>query len=282
MSKKDAITIARVVLFSALAIITTVCLIVFASAYNNIVENIEDSETEFTEITNITEYTRVTDITFTHKFTTATYTLPNKTLITYTTSTTAENDFIGATLPTTDFTTNTTTNSTTISTTISTKEITTTSTQTTVSTTNTTTSAATTNTTTTFPETTTTIEITTQATEDDNKGSLIGNFRGTYYCYGKTNVTGGSGRTLIDCSVGDGTVKGSIASWSLYSMLGYNRDGRTKVYIESGSCPALNGYYYLDDSTAAWVGNTIDFYYDYQSNCQFQYIGILTDLKVYS
>ena len=271
MSKKDAITIARVVLFSAISIITTVCLVVFASTYNNIVENIEDSEIEFTKVTNITEYTKHTDITFTHKFTTVTYTLPNKTLITSTTSTTAENDFIGATLPTTDFTTNSTTISTT-----------TTTIQTTVSTTNTTTSTTTTNTTTTFPETTTTIETTTQTTENNDKGSLIGNFRGTYYCYGKTNVTGGSGRTLIDCSIGDGTVKGSIASWTLYSLLGYNRDGRTKVYIESNSCPALNGYYYLDDSTAAWVGNTIDFYYDFQSNCQFQYIGVLTDLKVYS
>jgi hypothetical protein len=98
--------------------------------------------------------------------------------------------------------------------------------------------------------------------------------RGTYYPY-PAGTKGGSTRTLIDCSIGDGNVKGSIASSYLYSMYGYNRDGRTKVYLEVPTHSEMNGYYYVDDCDA-WNPNVIDFYYYSANNCPFQLEGILT------
>lgn len=97
--------------------------------------------------------------------------------------------------------------------------------------------------------------------------------RGTYYAYGGAR-NGGSGRALIDCSCGDGDVKGSIASSYLYNNYEYNVDGRTKVYLEIEGYSDMNGWYYLDDSDA---GNSevIDFFYYYDSNCQFQYQGVV-------
>lgn len=98
--------------------------------------------------------------------------------------------------------------------------------------------------------------------------------RGTYYAYG-TSCYGGSGRYLIDCSYGEGDVKGSIASSYLYNNYGYNYNGkRTKVYLEIEGYSDMNGYYYLDDSDA---GNSevIDFFYIYGGNCQFQNQGVV-------
>lgn len=99
--------------------------------------------------------------------------------------------------------------------------------------------------------------------------------RGTFYAYGGARK-GGSGRQLIDCSQGDGTVKGSIASSYLYKNYKYNYNGkRTMVYLEISGYPQMNGYYYLDDSDA---GNpeVIDFFYLYNSNCQFQRQGVVS------
>lgn len=99
--------------------------------------------------------------------------------------------------------------------------------------------------------------------------------RGTYYCYGCA-MNGGSGRQLISCGAGDGTVKGSIASSYLYNQYGYNYNGqRTKVYLEVGKYPEMTGYYYLDDSDA---GNSevIDFFYIYASECPFRLQGVIT------
>lgn len=98
--------------------------------------------------------------------------------------------------------------------------------------------------------------------------------RGTYYSYGSP-MYGGSGRSLIDCSYGDGTVKGSVASSYLYYNYGYNRGGRTMVYLEVNGYPSMNGYYYLDDCDA---GNpeVIDFFYLCGGNCQFQTQGVVT------
>lgn len=98
--------------------------------------------------------------------------------------------------------------------------------------------------------------------------------RGTYYAYG-CQKSGGSGRSLIDCSYGSGGVRGSIASSYLYSNYGYNYNGkRTMVYLEIDGYPSMNGYYYLDDCDAGnW--NVIDFYYTYNSNCPFQNQGVV-------
>lgn len=99
--------------------------------------------------------------------------------------------------------------------------------------------------------------------------------RGTYYAYGGERY-GGSGRYLYDCSVGDGNgIKGSIASSYIYRNYGYNYNGsRTTVYLEVNGYPELNGWYFLDDSDAG-NSDVIDFFYYYESNCQFQSQGVV-------
>lgn len=99
--------------------------------------------------------------------------------------------------------------------------------------------------------------------------------RGTYYAYGGPRK-GGSGRQLIDCSQGEGGVKGSIASRYLYDLYGYNYNGkRTMVYLEVEGYSQMNGFYYLDDSCAKGHNNVIDFFFLYNSNCPFQYQGVV-------
>lgn len=98
--------------------------------------------------------------------------------------------------------------------------------------------------------------------------------RGTYYAYGGPRK-GGSQRQLIDCSIGDGTVKGSIASSYLYRNYGYNYNGkRTMVYLEIEGYPSMTGYYYLDDCDAG-NPNVIDFFFLYGSNCPFRRQGVV-------
>ena len=98
--------------------------------------------------------------------------------------------------------------------------------------------------------------------------------RGTYYAYGGPRE-GGSQRQLIDCSIGDGTVKGSIASSYLYQNYGYNYNGkRTMVYLEIEGYSQMSGYYYLDDCDAG-NSNVIDFFFLYESNCLFKEQGIV-------
>lgn len=99
--------------------------------------------------------------------------------------------------------------------------------------------------------------------------------RGTYYCYGGPR-RGGSGRQLISCGCGNGTVKGSIASSYLYRNYGYNYNGkRTMVYLEISGYSAMNGYYYLDDSDAG-NPNVIDFFYITSSECLFRNQGVVS------
>ena len=98
---------------------------------------------------------------------------------------------------------------------------------------------------------------------------------GTYYAYGGPRK-GGSGRQLIDCSQGDGMIKGSIASRYLYEKYGYNYNNkRTMVYLEIADYPSMNGLYYLDDSNAAGYNDVIDFFYLQNCNCPFQYQGVV-------
>lgn len=98
--------------------------------------------------------------------------------------------------------------------------------------------------------------------------------RGTYYAYGGPRE-GGSQRQLIDCSIGDGTVRGSIASSYLYQNYGYNYNGkRTMVYLEIEGYSQMSGYYYLDDCDAG-NPNVIDFFFLYESNCPFKEQGIV-------
>lgn len=104
--------------------------------------------------------------------------------------------------------------------------------------------------------------------------------RGTYYPAGPY-AKGGSTRYLIDCSKGDGRVKGSVASSYLYTEYGYEYNGsRTLLYLEvydkkgEKDLSDMNGFYYLDDSDA-WNPNVIDFFYEYECNCPFQGIGVV-------
>lgn len=122
----------------------------------------------------------------------------------------------------------------------------------------------------------TTTSITTELPQNSIVTEFVKTFsRGTYYCYGR-QCTGGSGRSLIDCSVGNSVVKGSIASSYLYHNYGYNYNGkRTMVYLEINGYPSMNGYYYLDDCDAGNY-NVIDFYYTYSSGCPFRMAGVVT------
>lgn len=114
-----------------------------------------------------------------------------------------------------------------------------------------------------------------EVTEPTGSMSYVKHFtRGTYYAYGGPRK-GGSQRQLIDCSTGDGTVKGSIASSYLYRNYGYNYNGkRTMVYLEIEGYSQMNGYYYLDDCDAG-NPNVIDFFFLYGSNCPFQRQGVV-------
>lgn len=109
--------------------------------------------------------------------------------------------------------------------------------------------------------------------------------RGTYYHTWGSPSKGGSGRWLMDCSYDNGEVKGSIASSYLYNNYGYNRDGRTKVYLEVfdkhgvNDYSSMNGWYYVDDCDA-WNPEVIDFYFMYTSNCPFEMDGVV-DVECY-
>lgn len=131
----------------------------------------------------------------------------------------------------------------------------------------------------TYESDTETSTCTTTTVQSCNKEFVKTFSRGTYYCYGRGSIKGGSGRWLIDCSTGDGTVKGSIACRYIYEHYGYKKNGRTMVYLESPNLPCLTGYYYVDDCCAS--NDTIDFYYGYASNCPFETQGVVRNIDCY-
>lgn len=129
---------------------------------------------------------------------------------------------------------------------------------------------------------TTTLPVNSNVDTTITKGFLydsvfVKNFsKGTYYAYG-CQKKGGSGRSLIDCSVGSDLVKGSIASSYLYLNYGYNYNGkRTMVYLEVDGYPEMNGHYFLDDGNSFSHKNVIDFYYTYGSSCPFSKQGVVS------
>lgn len=110
----------------------------------------------------------------------------------------------------------------------------------------------------------------------------------TYYPdYVNSSMKGGSGRTLIGCDIGEGDIKGSIASRYLYDKFKYNYNGkRTKVYLVVYNYPEMTGYYYLDDccsdANEKLRCNTIDFYYKAPCNCPFYSpVGVAGDIDCY-
>ena len=108
--------------------------------------------------------------------------------------------------------------------------------------------------------------------------------RGTYYpgweAYRSTQVYGGSGRLLMDCSIKDTEIKGSVSCKYVYEKYGYsyNRE-RTTVYLDIPEMPELSGFYYVDD--CCLLDDTIDFYFTYEANCPFRNQGVLTKISCY-
>lgn len=159
------------------------------------------------------------------------------------------------------------------------------------------TSKATTKTTKTTTATTTTYSVTTVTTtttvgitvKDDGAPNASRRFvktfsRGTYYPgwegYGSTQIYGGSGRLLMDCSIKDDEIKGSVACKYIQEKYGYNYNGdRTIVYLDIPELPDMSGFYFIDDSCLRY--DTIDFYFTYKANCPFENQGVLTNISCY-
>lgn len=139
----------------------------------------------------------------------------------------------------------------------------------------TTTTTTTTTKKTTTATTTTTTEETTTTTTTDMKDSLtyLGSFTGTYF-KGETNpCNGGSGRILIPCDIKDDTYKGSVASKLVFNQYGYERNGKTMIYIEFPTIPEMNGWYSVDDYNA--YPSIIDFYFPDYSKCPWENDGVI-------
>lgn len=108
--------------------------------------------------------------------------------------------------------------------------------------------------------------------------------RGTYYpgweAYGSTQVCGGSGRLLMDCSIKDDEIKGSVACKYVYEKYGYSYNGaRTIVYLDIPEMSDLSGFYFVDDCCGRY--DTIDFYFTYKANCPFMNQGVLKTITCY-
>jgi hypothetical protein len=107
---------------------------------------------------------------------------------------------------------------------------------------------------------------------------------GTYYlgweAYGSTQLSGGSGRLLMDCSIKDDEIKGSVACKYIQEKYGYNYNGaRTIVYLDIPEVPNMSGFYSVDDSCLR--DDTIDFYFTYKANCPFMDQGVLKTITCY-
>ena len=112
------------------------------------------------------------------------------------------------------------------------------------------------------------------ANKDDM--SYVGSFTATYYpatAY-YDGVCGGSGRTLRGYGDYSDGIRGSVASRSLWSSYGYDRNGRTTVYLEFPSYPEMDGWYFLDDCSA-YCG-IIDVFVWSEWTCPFGQAGVIT------
>lgn len=119
-----------------------------------------------------------------------------------------------------------------------------------------------------------------ETTPNDKRVKVNQTFTGTYYPGNKNSgLTGGSGRSLIGCDVGNSDVVGSVACKYIYDLYGYEYSGgRTKVYLEVPQFPQMNGYYYVDDCCAGSC--VIDFYWIDPSRCSFyDPIGVAKDIQ---
>lgn len=118
------------------------------------------------------------------------------------------------------------------------------------------------------------IEYQTPTVGNKDNATYVGNFKMTYYpatAY-YDGVCGGSGRTLRGYGDYSDGIRGSVASRSLYEMYGYERNGRTTIYLEFPSYPEMNGWYFLDDYCAHYGVIDVFVFSDYA--CPFGYDGI--------
>ena len=132
-------------------------------------------------------------------------------------------------------------------------------------------------------QTTATTTITTAPQVSNEYWHYVDTFKGTYYTPTRRQIPGathgGSGNLLEDCGANNSYgIRGSIACKRIFVEYGYNLNGRTIVLIQSNSMPVLNGYYYVDDCCASM--SVVDFYFDYASNCPFQFQGVVRDIQV--
>lgn len=113
-------------------------------------------------------------------------------------------------------------------------------------------------------------------TNDKDSMSYVGSFTATYYpetAY-YPGVCGGSGRTLRGYGDYSDGIRGSIASRSLWSTYGYDRNGRTTVYLEFPSYPEMAGWYFLDDCSA--YSGIIDVFVWSEWACPFGQAGVIS------
>ena len=104
---------------------------------------------------------------------------------------------------------------------------------------------------------------------DKNNMTYLGCYSGTYYpatAY-YDGVCGGSTRTLLGYGDYGDNIRGSIASRSLQEAYGYNRNGRTTVYLEFPEFPEMDGVYFLDDCSSFY--GIIDVFVWSSSACPF-------------
>lgn len=111
-------------------------------------------------------------------------------------------------------------------------------------------------------------------TVDSGDKTYLGNFYMTYYpetAY-YPGVCGGSGRTLRGYGDYSDGIRGSVACRTIQESYGYNRNGRTTVYLEFPSYPCMNGNYWVDDCCGAY--GTIDVFVWSEWACPFGYDGV--------
>lgn len=109
--------------------------------------------------------------------------------------------------------------------------------------------------------------------------TYVGYFgRVTYYpqTHYYPGVCGGSGRTLIGYGDYDDGIRGSIASRTLQETYGYDRNGRTTVYLEFPGYDFMNGWYFLDDSCRYYGVIDIFVWSENSYDCPFYSAGVIT------
>ena len=118
-----------------------------------------------------------------------------------------------------------------------------------------------------------------EPTPNTDNMTYVGYFgRVTYYpqTHYYPGVCGGSGRTLIGYGNYDNGIRGSIASRSLYETYGYDRDGRTTVYLEFPGYDFMNGWYYLDDYCRHYGVIDVFVWSENSYDCPFYGDGVIT------